>query len=199
MSQVEVKITRRSDQEFERVVFGEVMVPMTINVFGDISTKEMVRDCAYEFARQGYGLDVEHDNVDVSGIKYYVVESFIARDDDPDFIPGSWVIGIKIVDDELWDGVLAGELNGFSFEGEMFYTEVEFDDPGTRTVTGVTEPDLFDGHTHTYVVVIDSRNRVISGGTGVTDGHYHPITIHTVTGVGREHRHRYQLVEGEHV
>lgn len=196
MSQIQVAMKRRSDVQFERVVFGEVMVPMTLNVYGDISTKEMVRDCAYEFARQGYGLDVEHDNVDVTNTRYYVVESFIARDDDPDFIPGSWVIGIKIVDDSLWEDVLAGVLNGFSFEAEMFYTEVEFDDPGVRTVIGVTEPDPFDGHTHEYTVVIDSNNRVISGGTGITNGHYHPIQVHTVTGLGLGHTHRYQLVEG---
>lgn len=195
--QVEVKVMRRSDREFERVVFAEVLVPMTMNVFGEISTKEMVRDFAYEFARQGYGLDIDHDEVDVTGTKYYVVESFIAREDDPDFIPGSWVVGIKVVDDEVWEGILAGTLNGFSFQADVFYTDIEYDDPGIRTVIGVTEPDPFDGHTHTYTVVIDSNNRVISGGTGVTDGHYHPIQIHTVTGVGREHRHRYQLVEGE--
>ncbi len=199
MSKVEVVTKRRSDSDFERVVFGEVLVPMTINVFGDISTKEMVRDCAYEFARQGYGLDIEHDNVDVKGQKYYVVESFIARADDPDFIPGSWVIGIKIIDDEVWQGVLDGKLNGFSFEAEMFYTEVEFEDPGVRTVIGVTEPDPFDGHTHAYTVVVDSNNRVISGGTGVTNAHYHPISVHTVTGVGLGHTHRYQLVEGTYL
>lgn len=194
--EITVEVKRRADSDFEQVVFGEVLVPDQLNVYGDYSTREMVRNCAYEFARQGYGLDVDHDRVDVKGTKYYVVESFIARDDDPDFIPGSWVVGVKIVDNDLWQRVLDGELNGFSFEAEVFFSEVDWGEQPGRTLVGYTEPHPLDGHTHTFVVVTDGDNRVISGGTGVTDGHSHPITRHTSTDVGNDHRHRFQILEG---
>ena len=39
-----------------------------------------------------------------------VVEAFIARDDDRVFIPGSWVIGVKVPDPALWRMVKSGEL-----------------------------------------------------------------------------------------
>lgn len=191
----EVRLVRREDREFERVVFAEVLVPETLNTFADWWSPEAIRQAAYAFAEKGYGLDVEHDNVDVTGSGYYVVESFIARAGDPDFIEGSWVVGVKIVDDDIWQQIINGELNGFSFEATVFYTDAEFTSPGIRTIIGVTEPDPFDGHTHTFTVVINEHNQVISGGTGMTDNHYHPITVHTVTGLGAGHNHRYQVVE----
>lgn len=192
-----VEFVRREDPEkvFEQIVFCEVMVPNQINTWGDFSTPEMVRNCAYAFAQQGYGLDIGHDNVDVTGTKLVVVESFIARAGDPDFIEGSWVVGMKILDDETWAQVLAGELNGFSFEAEVFYTDMTYDSPGTQIISGMTEPDPFDGHTHTFTVVIGPTLQVISGGTGVTDGHSHTILSHTYTEESDDHKHWYQVVE----
>lgn len=194
--QLECRIVRDDAREFERVVFAEVLVPNTYNVYSDFCSPEIVRLCAYEFARQGYGLDVEHDQVDVRNDKYYVVESFIAREGDTDFIAGSWVVGVKIVDDDLWQDVLDNEINGFSFEADMFYTEGSRLDLGERIITGYTEADPFDGHTHVYTVVIDGKNKVISGGTSMTDGHMHTITSHTITNKASGHSHRWQLVEG---
>ena len=63
----------------------------------------------------GFGIDVNHQNDDVSaGVK--IVENFIARADDPDFVEGAWVIGVHVLDDDIWNDILSGELNGFSYE-----------------------------------------------------------------------------------
>lgn len=194
MSEV-IKIVKRSDDEYERVAFAEVIIPNTPNSYNDVSTPEEVKAIAYEFARQGYGLDIEHDEVDVSGVKYYVVESFIARPGDPDFIEGSWVIGIKVIDDDLWQAILDGDINGFSYDAEMYIIEREVELEGSRTITGVTEPDPTDGHTHTFMVVLDDYGTVVAGGTGVTDGHSHEITSHTSTGKTNGHAHRYSQQE----
>lgn len=186
---------RRDDASFEQVVFGEILVPETLNVYNDWMTREDVKRCAYEFARQGYGVEITHNAVNVAGQKCYVVESFIARDNDEDFIPGSWVVGIKITDDDTWQDILAGKINGFSFDAEVYFSDATFTSPGVRTIMGVTEPDPFDGHTHTFLVLVGEDQQVISGGTGATDGHQHPITVHTRTGVADGHVHRYQIVE----
>lgn len=189
------KFVVREDKVFEQIVYAEVLVPNTLNTFNDYMTAETVKDVAYEFARHGYGIDIGHDQVDVNGSKCYVVESFIARDNDPDFIPGSWVVGLKITDPTTWQQVLDGELNGFSYEADILYHDATFTSPGVRTIIGVTEPDLLDGHTHTYVVVVGENNQVQSGGTGITDGHYHVIKRHTSTEEADGHKHRYQVVE----
>jgi len=188
------RLVIREDRAYEQIVMGELLIPDTPNVYGDITTREAIREFCYQFAIQGYGLDVNHNQQDVSSDKLVVVESFIARPGDPDFIEGSWVVAMKILDAALWEKVLDGELNGFSYEAVVEMQEVIIQNLRNRTVTGITEPDPLDGHTHTYLVVIDPLNKPISGGTGVTDGHHHIITSHSYTDDANEHRHRYQVI-----
>lgn len=193
----QVNLVVREDRTWERVVFGEVLVPETPNLYGDYWTKEAIRHAAYLFAEQGYGIDLEHDNVDLTGLKVIVVETFIARPGDPDFIEGSWVVGMKILDDDMWEAVLNNEINGYSYEAIVEFMDaiLTMEDDGIRV--GVTEPDLEDGHTHEYMVMVDEDNRPISGGTSETDGHSHTISTHTVTDEAEGHTHRYNLVQGK--
>lgn len=192
----------REDAQWERYVMCELLIPDTPNTYGDITTREGIKEFAFEFARQGYGLDINHDQVDRKGQDLVVVESFIAREGDPTFIPGSWVIGMKILSDEIWQMVLDGELNGFSYEAEVSMFEVVIQNLRNRQVSGETEPDPHDGHTHTYLVILDPLNQPVSGGTGITNGHSHRIVSHTVTEyaqdfLGFQHSHRYQVIVGD--
>ena len=192
----EVKLHTRSDGSWERVVMAEVLVPDTPNVFNDYWTRENIRLAAYEFMKRGFGIDIEHDNNDVTG-KVFVVESFIARAGDPTFIEGSWVVGMYIADDAIWQAVLDGKINGYSYEALVSFLTATLQvlDDGIRQ--GVTEPDPFDGHQHYFMVLVDINNRPIDGGTSETDGHSHTITSHTVTDYANGHVHRYNLVIGK--
>lgn len=187
---------KRSDAEgWEQVVFAEVLIPETPNVFGDYWTKQAVRDAAYAFMRKGFGIDVEHDNVNIAGSGAYMVETFIVRPGDPTFIEGSWVIALKITDDDLWQQILDNEINGFSYEATLNLlpgTYYDPDDDGMRT--GFTEPDITDGHVHGFAVFVDETNRPIFGGTDEANGHKHTISSHTVTDVSEGHSHRYNIV-----
>lgn len=198
MTNTPLQVIRDSDgvaKQYERVVFCEILVPDTLNTFYDYHTPEDVKAIAYEFARQGYGVDVNHDQQDISGKKVYIVESFIAREGDPDFIPHSWVVGVKVLDDTLWADILAGRINGFSYEALVLYNDAVFDLPVSSTIQGLTEPDLDDGHVHLFTVVIGSDGRVVAGGTDIVNGHQHAITSHTVTQSSENHVHRYQILE----
>lgn len=192
-----IKTVVRSEDGWDRLVFAEVLVPDVPNVFNDYWTKDAIRRAAYMFMMRGFGIDVEHDNVDIMGGGAYVIESFIARPGDPDFIEGSWVVGMHITDDTLWQDVLDGKINGFSYEAsvEFFSAVLEVTDDGVRT--GVTEPDPFDGHTHHFMVLVDETNRPVSGGTSEELGHSHTISTHTVTDETDDHVHRYNLVQGK--
>lgn len=189
------RIVKRADTLFEQVVLAEVLVPNIPNSWGDIYTPEAIKEFCYRFNQQGFGLDVEHDEVNVDGQQFFVVENFIARAGDPDFIEGSWVVGVKIIDAELWQKVLDGDINGFSFQADVFMQPVEIIyESEARIVIGVTEPDPIDGHTHTFTVVIGPLNKVLSGGTGITDNHSHSITGAAVTGSASGHTHRIQVI-----
>lgn len=192
----EVRLHVRADIAWERIVMAEVLLPETPNVFNDYWTKENIREAAYAFMIQGFGIDVEHDNVDVTG-SVHVVESFLVRPGDPDFIEGSWVVAMHIGDDAMWQDVLDNKINGYSYEALVSFLSatIQTTDDGVRQ--GTTEPDLEDGHTHSFMVMVDENNRPITGGTSTDAGHAHVITMHTITNEAAGHVHRYNLVLGK--
>lgn len=198
MGKSNCRVVLREDKEWERVVMAEVVSPDIPNVYDDYWTPEGVKNLAYRYMREGFVIDIEHDGKDVTG-KVFVVESFIARDGDPDFIPGSWVVAMQIDDDALWQKVLDGELNGFSFEASVLLQEAELTYTDDNFRQGVTEPDINDGHTHTFAVWVDDQNRPIAGGTSDTNGHSHVISKHTVTDKAAGHVHRYTIVTEESI
>jgi len=106
--------------EEQRVVIGAVYVPEQLDTHGDFMTAEEIRKGAYDYMRKADALaqiDTNHDNVRTGS---YVVESFISRKGDPDFkIEGTWVVGVHIPDDDVWEAVKRGEINGFSMEAEV--------------------------------------------------------------------------------
>ena len=124
------------DHELQ-IVYGEVYAPGFPDSQGDYMTRETIREMAFEFMRKGLGgnIDVQHSQ-EQSGA--YVVESFIARDDDSVFIPGSWVIGVKVPDPELWAQIKSGELNGFSLDGKAMRVD---------SVLEIDMPDFLRGET----------------------------------------------------
>lgn len=202
-NQIKFHLLRGDNGEYERVVMAEVLIPDTPNSYGDIYSREAIKEFAYLYAKMGYGIDVEHDNQDVQKLGVYVVEWFLARDGDPLFIPGSWVVAMKVEDDILWQKILNNEINGYSYQADVTMFPVELQNLRNRMVTGVTSPDPVDGHQHEYVVILNPLNRPISGGTSTVKGHCHKIVSHTYTEagsalLGTPHKHRYQvIVNGE--
>lgn len=192
----DVKLHIRDDPQWDRVVMAEVLIPGTPNVFNDYWTEEAIMQAAYMFMKRGFGIDLEHDNIDLTG-SVHVVESFIVREGDPTFIKGSWVVGMYIADDTLWQDVLDGKINGYSYEAlvKFLSATLEITDDGIRQ--GMTEPDPTDGHSHYFMVMVDDTNRPIDGGTSETDGHSHTITYHTTTDESAGHVHRYNLITGK--
>ena len=184
------------EKEYERVVFAEVVVPNRPNTYNDIHTPKQVKDIAYGFMKAGIGdlvgIDVDHDNNDLSpSIK--VIESFIAREGDPDFIEGSWVVGLYIGDDATWSKILNGDITGYSYEAFMYSKEAEINIPIVKTVSGTTEPDVIDGHQHTFLVLLDASGNVLYGSTSAEDNHTHVIMNNTFSEYGLGHTHRINI------
>lgn len=188
---------KKDENGYERIVYAELLIPETPNAYNDYHTTTSVREFAYSFMIKGFFIDEEHNNVDISD-KVQVVESWIARGGDPDFIEGAWVVGMYIGDDLIWDKVLNGELNGFSYEALVDFTPATIDAPLIRTVTGITEPDMIDGHTHEFFALLDPTGAVIAGGTVEDDtDHTHLIRRHTFTEETSYHLHLFNYVAGQ--
>lgn len=114
----------KADDE-QQIVWGEVYVPWTgegappkadRDTHGNWARPEEIQKMAYEFMRKQRinKIDKNHDEK-VTGD--YIVESFIAREGDPDFTPGAWVVGTKIVKAATWTQIKKGEITGYSIGG----------------------------------------------------------------------------------
>lgn len=183
-----VRLLRKDSNDFERIVFAEVLIPDVPDTYGDIHTKEAIREFAYKYMVSGFSIDVGHDNIDVSeGV--HIIESFIARDGDSMFTHGSWVVALYVSDDNVWEKVLDGEINGFSYEALVTRSTFTAEVPLRVYEEGVTQPDPFDGHTHDFYVLLNSEEGILLGGTSVVNGHQHTISRHTRTDNSFEHAH----------
>ena len=106
---------KKSDAK-QQIVFGEVYVPDRRDTDGNFMTAETIEKMAHDFLarKRNSQISKAHDGNPDKGC---VVESFIAREGDPDFAAGSWVVGVHVPDARIWKSIEAGELTGFSIEG----------------------------------------------------------------------------------
>jgi hypothetical protein len=183
---------KKADSELQ-VAFGEVYSPSFPDSQGDFMEAEDIVLSAYKFMNdlQLRKIDVNHDgNTDGIGV---VVESFIARKGDPDFVPGSWVVGVRVHDEEIWEKIKGGEINGFSMEAMVKQRKKLLTVEIPEILKGDTESQ--EEHTHSFELKLDSRGKVLSGSTSVNDGHFHEIRRGTATEKADGHSHRYSFKE----
>ncbi len=193
MERRNVPIKKFDDEK--RIAFGEVYVPDVIDTHGDFMSKATIEQMAYAFLGSGKvnRIDKNHDLVETGSS---VVESFIARAGDSEFIPGSWVLAVHIPDDDLWGAVKSGELNGFSMYGivnKRVERIVEIDIPDDGKLIGKTAE--YEGHIHKYTVQFGDDGAVTGGSTDWVDGHCHEIRCESVTEAGNGHTHRYNILD----
>jgi hypothetical protein len=177
----------------KRLVWGEVYAPNRPDVDGEYMTGEDVITLAHAFMRNllQKSVDVQHDNKLVPGCT--IVESFIARDNDPDFIPGSWVICAHVDDDKVWDQIKRGELNGFSVEALVVKEEGNVSVEIPDVVTGRTT--VAQDHAHQFNLTFGPDGKLRGGTTDLVNGHTHRITGGTITEEAAGHRHRFSSVD----
>ena len=103
------KIYRRNDKEEYYIYFSEDTVRQAMELF-------------FKRGNQGQAT-VEHNNAYVPGMT--VVESWLIEDEVHDkskkygfSLPkGTWMISMKVDNDEVWSDVKEGKVKGFSIEG----------------------------------------------------------------------------------
>ena len=125
----------------QQIVFGPAMIPDTLiyrrddqgeyNVF---FSKDTISQIALKFFKKGYekNINLFHDQ-NLATEKVTIYQSFISNsamgispmkgyEDLPD---GTWFIGAKIEDPQLWAMVMDGTIKGFSVEGVFSYKKKE--------------------------------------------------------------------------
>ena len=180
----------------QRMVWAEVYAPDIPDTEGDFMNAATIRKMAYGFLRNKRvdSIDMQHDNKLVEGAS--IVESFIARKGDPDFIEGAWVVGMHVNNDDVWGKIKNGVINGFSLEALVTRapTIIEMELP--PILEGTTSKS--DNHEHRFFVAYDEAGKFLGGRTDVVEGHAHLIKRGTTTEEAGEdkHAHRFSYIEG---
>jgi len=187
--------------EEERLVYGEVYSPLHVDTDTEAMTKDEIRRMAHRFLMSGRvnKIDVAHNKKESGCL---VAESFIAKKNDPDgFIEGSWVLGVYVLPDQLWEAVKKGELNGFSFGGPANKVPAEVIVEVVRKMEGETELSMDGGllppHKHDVVLSFSEDGRIIAGQTEQALGHSHEVLRATSTEETLEHSHRLVIIEND--
>ena len=127
----------KTDSE-NHFVTGIVYEPMTVDTQGDYMTAEEIQKAAHWYAKNGTGVDIQHDEKKLGGA--CVVESWIAKADftvdKTDVKKGTWLMTVEISDPDIWDKVEKGELTGFSMGGKGKYEEDEEEPEGLTKSEG---------------------------------------------------------------
>lgn len=196
---------KKADEEMH-VVWGEIYVPDIPDTQDEFMVAAEIEKMAHKFLMDGLSVgavDVQHDGDIRKGC--YIVESFIARKNDPEFIEGAWVVAMKICDDDLWADVKSGKLNGFSMQASVYVTDRVVTLEVPDQVEGLTQvASDGDDHRHRYLVRFDSNGDFVGGVSDVVNGHKHSIRRRSITEMSTDpvnkeladgHFHRYTLLD----
>jgi hypothetical protein len=116
----ETRVIKADAAGDQRLFFNVVLEPEVTDSQGDIYSAEEIELAAHLWMADFLNLGLGHKGLINDGAT--PVESWIQRnlwklDDGQEVIPGTWVLGAKIHDDQLWQAFKSGELNAWSIEG----------------------------------------------------------------------------------
>lgn len=92
-------------------------------------TKDTIRTIAQSFFKRGFqsNLNIEHTEASADS---YVFQSFIIDQSKGisfmDLPDGTWVVGVKVNNESLWNDIKNGKRKGFSIEGVFNLTDAQF-------------------------------------------------------------------------
>ncbi len=113
------RLLKGTDPADERYVLGIVLEPEVVDAQGDIYSAEEIRAAAHRFMEDFGGLGLMHRVLVNDQVK--VLECYLAPVDfELAGVPvrkGTWLLGVRVLSDELWAQVKDGGLTGFSIGG----------------------------------------------------------------------------------
>ncbi len=98
---------------------------------GDQASAKVIKDFAYDFAKNNGNIDIRHNEQALDNDSIFVAESTIIQKDDPRFadmedydgdpvdVTGGWGVILKVEDEKLQDLYRSGEWGGISMGGMM--------------------------------------------------------------------------------
>lgn len=110
-------------------VTGVVYEPMTEDTDGNYMTESEIAKAEKYFSNKQRNIDVQHSFEPCDGA--CLVDSWITKCDceieDQPVKKGSWLMTVKVEDNDLWDKVIEKSITGFSMGGVGHYSDVDVD------------------------------------------------------------------------
>lgn len=186
------EITVRKQDRDEQMVWAEVYAPNVPDSDKEFMDAGTIKKMAYQFMKDQNlnKIDLQHNNALQNAT---VVESFVARKGDPDFIEGSWVVGVHIEDEDLWGRIKKGEINGFSVEAMVNKVPEELEVEIPPVLSGTTSKA--ENHEHEFYVHYSEDGSFLGGMTNEVNGHRHVIRRGAATESSEGHNHRFSHLE----
>jgi len=114
---IAVRLVKRDAER--RLVTGVVLEPDTVDLQKDTVTAEEIGLAMERWMLAGHAWDVQHEGPereDIKLVECYQCPADVVIGEEP-VRKGTWVTTVKVLDDDLWAKVKAGEITGFSIEG----------------------------------------------------------------------------------
>jgi len=115
----DVRVCKSEEVGEERYVLGIVLEPDTVDSQGDIYTAETIRQTAYTFMEEYRNIGLQHGGCINDSVK--ILESWIQRESTvigaEMVVAGTWMLAVRVLDDDLWQAVKDGRITGFSIGG----------------------------------------------------------------------------------
>jgi hypothetical protein len=115
-----IRVVHKADND-ERYVLGVVAEPEETDTQGETEDASEIKKAAYGYLEDFRNIGLQHKQFINDKVK--IVESYIAKADegavgDVGYIKkGSWLMAVRVVDDDLWLAIKSGAITGFSFGG----------------------------------------------------------------------------------
>lgn len=144
----------------KRLIYSVVYEPYdgtNADTHGDFATAEEIEKAAHSFFKQAK-VNIEHETA-VRSNQVEVVESYVAPENftvNGSIIKkGSWVVVMKIHDDNIWKSIKNGELNAYSMEGTGEKSDLQKNDNGKP----ISKSELLNMNIHTVALCDKGANR----------------------------------------
>jgi DNA adenine methylase len=109
----------------KRLVYGAVLIPEQVDLQSEVVSKEEIEQAAHAYLVFHRNSGLQHEEIiEPSENRVLIVESYIIPDGNTitlggkTYPEGTWMLVVKVLDDEIWADVQSGKLTGFSIGGK---------------------------------------------------------------------------------
>lgn len=117
----ETRVLKAEDAGEQRLFFNVVLEPDVVDSQGDIYSAEEIELAAHLWMTDYLMLGELHKSLlprrAATPVESWIQRSLWEVEGNEPVVPGTWVLGAKIHDDQMWEAFKSGQLNAWSIEG----------------------------------------------------------------------------------